>query len=107
MRYKISKGATGCWSSIHTDFVVTQTLHALLSKCKGANVFGQSTTDRYEVRFIVSKMFSPAQVKAELRKILDAYILANPDADKAEDSDINDFAKSAEQYNFLRHYRKQ
>ena len=51
-------------------------------------------------------MFDVEAVKKDISKIIDAYIQSNKNADKAEDKALMEFAEQAEQYNFIRNYKK-
>jgi hypothetical protein len=106
MKYLIEKGLIGSWFEIKTDFVITEILHGFISRAKGVEIDEGAPKKRYTLCFWVSKMFDVEAVKKEISKIIDAYIESNRNADKAEDKALMEFAEQAEQYNFIRNYKK-
>jgi hypothetical protein len=106
MKYLIKKDSIGSWFEIKTDFVITEILHGLISRAKGIEIDEGAPKKRYTLCFWVSKMFDVEAVKKDISKIIDAYIQSNKNADKAEDKSLMEFAEQAEQYNFIRNYKK-
>ena len=104
MKYKIELNRMQVWWCVSTNFAITPTLRQLIGLCKGVSVFAHDTDKRYHVDFTIGEMFEVEEVKANLSKILDAYIEANPNAGQAEDKEIKAFATDNEQYNFLKNY---
>ncbi|MGL5133561.1 MAG: hypothetical protein ACRC78_13610 [Planktothrix sp.] len=106
MKYLIELNQLGLWFNIQTNFVITDTLFKLIEFTKGVDVHGDSPRNRYEISFGIGKMFDVEVVNKDISKIIDAYIESNRNADKAEDKALMEFAEQAEQYNFIRNYKK-
>ena len=101
MKYSVEKGMA--WWELHTNFVVSPTFIELISNCKGLELISNY---KYYVRFSVGHLFTLEEVTANLNKIVDAYIAANPNADKAEDQALIEFAEENGQYKFLKNYKR-
>ena len=106
MKYLIELDQLGLWFNIQTNFVITDTLFELIKFAKGVDVHEDAPRNRYEISFGIGKMFDVEAVKKDISKIIDAYIQSNKNADKAEDKSLMEFAEQAEQYNFIRNYKK-
>ena len=103
MKYLIKLHKWGAWYTVETNFVVSEILLGLVSNTKG--VYDVRST-RYSIDFQIAEMFDVEAVKKDISKIIDAYIQSNKNADKAEDKSLMEFAEQAEQYNFIRNYKK-
>ena len=104
MKYSITLHATGLWYVLNTNFIITPVLVELICMCKGIEVFRNSTKSKYSIEFYIGDLFDLEEVKQNIGKIIDAYIAANPNSDKAEDRSIRDFANENQQYKFLSNY---
>jgi len=105
MNYTITLNKLGLWYSLDTNFVITPTLASLVSMCKGVSIFEKGKPGKYRLDFEIGELFEFDEVKKDLSRIMDAYILANPSADRAEDKAIRSFASENEQYKFLSNYK--
>ena len=101
MKYSVGKGLA--WWELHTDFLAFPIFIELISNCRGLEIV---STYKYLIRFRVAHLFTLEEVTANLSKIVDAYIIANPNADKAEDKALIEFAEENGQYKFLKNYKR-